>query len=80
MFLVGDIVTPATEADVRSLSHTFRTKITLTTRFYVAVVVEKALTHAGEESGLLIIHEGSDLRLFDPAYPYVWDVKRFLRA
>jgi hypothetical protein len=79
-FLVNDIVTPATESDVRSLQHVFRTKITLETRFLVAVVVEKGLTYKGKESGLIILHESTTLRMKDPAYPYVWDVKRFLRA
>lgn len=79
-FEVNDIVKPANEHDARVLQSGFTQRITEHTKFKVCVVVRDATTYRGKnESGIIVAHiRGRDNMAF--CYPYVWDVKRFVKA
>lgn len=74
-FKVGDIVCLKTTKDVCEVGQTCDKKIYKGSRFKVLLVVDKATTHKGQESGLIV-----NLLNSLPVYPYVWDFNRFVKV
>jgi len=71
-YIPHDIVRIKDEKSLRSISQTFKTSITLLTRFEVLISGVDMNTYRGKETGIVIRIFGGEV-----SYPYVWDESRF---